>query len=128
VHAKKGEKKNPREVITRNPKRKIIRRKKNTSLKQKKENKGGGEPYTSRRPFQPFFFFSSPISISSPSDTFHSLIPTPRSFNSSSKKSTSHRRTSLCTTTSSSQKKKLGVSPSPSCCLPPQTKLNNSSQ
>jgi len=58
VHAKKEEKKNPREVITRNPRRKIVRKKKeNTSLKQKeKENNGDGEPYTNRRPLQPFFF------------------------------------------------------------------------
>jgi hypothetical protein len=86
VHAKKEEKKNPREVITRNPRRKIVRKKKeNTSLKQKeKENNGGGEPYTNRCPLQPFFFcFSSSISVFFPSDTFHSSIPTPRSCNSS---------------------------------------------
>ena len=59
MHAKKENKKKPREVITRNPRRKIVRKKKkeNTSLKQKeKENNGGGEPYTSRCPLQPFFF------------------------------------------------------------------------
>jgi hypothetical protein len=35
---------------------------------QRKKDKGGGEPYTSRRPpLQAFFFgFSSPVSISSP--------------------------------------------------------------
>jgi len=59
---------------------------------------------------------------------FSFLNPNPRSCNSVSKKSTSHRRTSLCIASSSSQKKKLGVSPSPSCHLLPQTKLNNSSQ
>jgi hypothetical protein len=80
VHAKKGEKKNPREVITRNPKRKIIRRKKNTSLKQKKENKGGGEPYTSRRPFQPFFFlFFSGLNLF-PIRHFSFFNPNPQEF------------------------------------------------
>jgi len=59
---------------------------------QRKKDKGGGEPYASRRPpLQAFFFLAFLLRSQSlpPSDTFHSLISTPRSCNSSSRKSTS---------------------------------------
>jgi len=88
---------------------------------QRKKDKGGGEPYTSRRPplFRLFFFaFLLRSQSLPPSDTFHSLISTPRSCNSSSRKSTSQGEHHCAQPPHPhTQKKKHSVSPSPSTIM-----------
>jgi hypothetical protein len=86
VHAQKekddkDDQRKPREGHYNKPQKKNVRgKKKNTSLKKKK--KGAANPIPAAAPFS-LFGFSSPVSISPPSNTFHSSISTPRSCNSS---------------------------------------------
>jgi hypothetical protein len=67
VHAQKekddkDDQRKPREGHYNKPQKKNVRgKKKNTSLKKKK---GGGKPYTSRRPLQPFWLFFSGLNLS----------------------------------------------------------------
>jgi hypothetical protein len=85
VHAQKekddkDDQRKPREGHYNKPQKKNVRgKKKNTSLKKKK---GAANPIPAAAPFS-LFGFSSPVSISPPSNTFHSSISTPRSCNSS---------------------------------------------
>jgi hypothetical protein len=67
-------------VNTINPRRKTLEEKKKHITKKKK--KGAANPIPAAAPFS-LFGFSSPVSISPPSNTFHSSISTPRSCNSS---------------------------------------------
>jgi hypothetical protein len=61
--------------LKKKPQKKEKKVKKNTSLKQKKENKGGDESYTSRRPLQPFWLFFSGLGLSPLGLSFFSFLP-----------------------------------------------------
>jgi hypothetical protein len=107
---------------------------KNQRIKQKKKSRKGRRENTSKKErqrgrrtlYQPppppsgFFFLAFLLRSQSlpPSDTFHSLISTPRSCNSSSRKSTSQGEHHCAQPPHPhTQKKKHSVSPSPSTIM-----------